>query len=109
VTYGQLMGAQNQYNLELSGGDVIYVPAARRQILVLGSGERTPVLTTSVPARVAQGPLDRLGDFRDPYVPRAPRVWGGPGGFPGGFPRFFRGTGVSPGGYPGVPRFKGER
>ena len=64
VTYGQLMGAQNQYNLELSGGDVIYVPAARRQILVLGMVKNPGAYDLPAGARLldaialAGGPLD---------------------------------------------------
>ncbi|MGB4250801.1 MAG: SLBB domain-containing protein [Limnochordia bacterium] len=85
VTYGQLMGAQNQYNLELSGGDVIYVPAARRQILVLGMVKNPGAYDLPAGARLldaialAGGPLDRaalenVGIYRDGVLDESEQV-----------------------------------
>ena len=45
VNYGSLMAAQSENNLALAGGDVIYVPASRRQILVLGMVKNPGVYT----------------------------------------------------------------
>jgi protein involved in polysaccharide export with SLBB domain len=63
--YGQLMAMQGENNLLLSGGDVIYVPEARRQVLVLGQVRSPGVYTIPTGARVldaialAGGPTDR--------------------------------------------------
>lgn len=76
VSYGELMTAQSEHNLSLVGGDVLYVPAARRQILVLGQVRNPGVYTLPVGARVmdaiamAGGPLERaalenVGIYRD--------------------------------------------
>lgn len=76
MTYSDLMSAQNQYNLLLSGGDVIYVPASRSQILVLGMVKNPGAYNLPAGARLmdaialAGGPLDRaalenVGIYRD--------------------------------------------
>jgi protein involved in polysaccharide export with SLBB domain len=76
VNYGSLMAAQSENNLALAGGDVIYVPASRRQILVLGMVKNPGVYTLPMGARVldalamAGGPLERaalenVGIYRD--------------------------------------------
>ncbi|HBG01083.1 MAG TPA: hypothetical protein DDW87_05860 [Firmicutes bacterium] len=76
VNYGSLMTAQSENNLALAGGDVIYVPASRRQILVLGMVKNPGVYNLPVGARVldalamAGGPQERaalesVGIYRD--------------------------------------------
>jgi len=63
--YGELMSSQAEYNLLLAGGDVIYVPESRRQVLVLGEVRSPGVYNIPVGARVldaialAGGPTDR--------------------------------------------------
>lgn len=63
--YGELMTAQAENNLLLVGGDVIYVPEAKRQVLVLGQVQRPGVYSIATGARVldaialAGGPTDR--------------------------------------------------
>lgn len=75
-SYGQLMSAQSENNLPLQGGDVIYVPASRRQVLVLGMVQKPGVYDLPVGARVldaiamAGGPqeraaLENVGIYRD--------------------------------------------
>ena len=39
MTYKELMNNQTENNLLMVGGDVLYVPEGRRQVLVLGSSE----------------------------------------------------------------------
>ena len=76
VNYAQLMAAQNEHNLPLQGGDVVYVPASRRQILVLGMVKNPGVYDLNAGARVmdaiamAGGPqeraaLENVGIYRD--------------------------------------------
>lgn len=76
VTYAELMGAQSTHNLPLSGGDVVYVPAVRRQILVLGMVKNPGAYNLPAGARLmdaialAGGPQDRaalenVGIYRD--------------------------------------------
>jgi protein involved in polysaccharide export with SLBB domain len=76
VNYSSLMMAQSEHNLTLIGGDVIYVPASRSQILVLGMVKNPGVYSLPVGARImdaialAGGPLDRaalesVGIYRD--------------------------------------------
>jgi protein involved in polysaccharide export with SLBB domain len=76
VDYSSLMMAQGEHNLPLIGGDVLYVPASRSQILVLGMVKNPGVYSLPVGARVmdaialAGGPLDRaalesVGIYRD--------------------------------------------
>ncbi len=78
-SYGELMTAQSQYNLPLLGGDVVYVPASRQQILVLGQVKNPGVYNLPMGARVldaialAGGPLERaalenVGIYRDGSV-----------------------------------------
>jgi len=79
VAYGDLMAAQSEYNLPLLGGDVVYVPASKQQILVLGQVRNPGVYNLPVGARVmdaialAGGPLERaalenVGIYRDGSV-----------------------------------------
>ena len=76
VDYSSLMMAQVEHNLPLVGGDVIYVPASKSQILVLGMVKNPGVYSLPVGARVmdaialAGGPLERaalesVGIYRD--------------------------------------------
>lgn len=76
MTYGQLLSSQSEFNLPLQGGDIIYVPSARRQILVLGMVRNPGVYQLPAGARVmdaialAGGPLERaalenVGIYRD--------------------------------------------
>ncbi len=76
LEYSKLMAAQSENNLALTGGDVIYVPAARSQILVLGMVKNPGVYDLPVGARImdaiamAGGPLERaalesVGIYRD--------------------------------------------
>lgn len=76
VNFEQLMSAQSEHNLSLVGGDVVYVPASKRQILVLGQVKNPGVYNLPVGARVldalalAGGPLERaalenVGIYRD--------------------------------------------
>lgn len=76
VDYASLMMAQVEHNLPLVGGDVIYVPASKSQILVLGMVKNPGVYSLPVGARVmdaialAGGPLERaalesVGIYRD--------------------------------------------
>ncbi len=76
VDYSNLMKSQVDHNLPLIGGDVIYVPASRSQILVLGMVKNPGVYSLPVGARVmdaialAGGPLERaalesVGIYRD--------------------------------------------
>jgi polysaccharide export outer membrane protein len=85
VSFAQLMGAQSEHNLSLSGGDVVYVPAARKQILVLGMVKNPGVYNLPVGARLmdaiglAGGPLDRaalenVGIYRDGSIEQAEQV-----------------------------------
>jgi len=63
--YGELMAAQAENNLLLTGGDVVYVPEVRRQVLVLGEVRSPGVYSIPTGARVldaialAGGPTDR--------------------------------------------------
>lgn len=65
MTYGELMNAQSTYNLPLTGGDVIYVPAVQRQIIVLGMVKNPGAYNLPAGARLmdaialAGGPLER--------------------------------------------------
>lgn len=65
VQYGELLQEQADQNLLLSGGDVVYVPETRRQVLVLGEVVSPGVYAISDGARVldaialAGGPRDR--------------------------------------------------
>lgn len=65
VDYSSMMTAQHEHNFALVGGDVIYVPASRSQILVLGMVKNPGVYSLPVGARVmdalalAGGPLER--------------------------------------------------
>lgn len=76
MDYASLMTAQSEYNLPLQGGDVIYVPSAKRQILVLGMVKNPGVYELPPGARImdalarAGGPLERaalenVGIYRD--------------------------------------------
>jgi len=76
VSYSDLMVAQNEHNLPLVGGDVVYVPASKSQILVLGMVKNPGVYSLPVGARVmdaialAGGPVERaalenVGIYRD--------------------------------------------
>jgi len=75
-TYSDLLTDQSENNLPLAGGDVIYVPAAKNQILVLGMVARPGVYSLPPGGRVldalamAGGPLERaalesVGIYRD--------------------------------------------
>jgi len=65
MTFGELMGDQSTYNIPLAGGDVIYVPAARSQVLVLGMVKNPGMYSLPAGARLmdaialAGGPLER--------------------------------------------------
>ncbi len=85
VAYGELMGAQSEYNLALLGGDVVYVPASRQQILVLGQVKNPGVYNLPMGARVldaialAGGPqeraaLENVGIYRDGAVDQSELV-----------------------------------
>lgn len=85
MSYGELMGAQGEYNLPLEGGDVIYVPAARTQILVLGMVQKPGAYELPAGARLldaialAGGPLERaalenVGIYRDGLLVDAEQV-----------------------------------
>ncbi|NLL48213.1 MAG: hypothetical protein GX249_06485 [Firmicutes bacterium] len=76
VSYSSLMMAQSDHNLPLVGGDVVYVPASKSQILVLGMVKNPGVYSLPVGARVmdaialAGGPVERaalenVGIYRD--------------------------------------------
>ena len=76
LSYSSLMEEQSEHNLPLIGGDVIYVPTSKRQILVLGMVKNPGVYSLPAGARVmdalamAGGPLDRaalesVGIYRD--------------------------------------------
>jgi polysaccharide export outer membrane protein len=76
VGFEQLMSAQGEHNLSLVGGDVVYVPASKNQILVLGQVKNPGVYNLPLGARVldalalAGGPLERaalenVGIYRD--------------------------------------------
>lgn len=76
VNQNELMTSQSEYNLSMLGGDVVYVPAARRQILVLGQVKNPGVYSLPAGARVmdalamAGGPQERaaleaVGIYRD--------------------------------------------
>ena len=76
VNHSELMAAQSEHNLPLQGGDVIYVPTSRRQVLVLGMVQRPGVYDLQAGARVldaitmAGGPqeraaLENVGIYRD--------------------------------------------
>lgn len=79
INFGELMAAQSTHNLPLLGGDVVYVPISRQQILVLGQVRNPGVYNLPVGARVmdaialAGGPLERaalenVGIYRDGSV-----------------------------------------
>lgn len=63
--YGELMNNQQTTNLLVAGGDVIFVPEGRRQVLVLGEVARPGVYTISQGDRIldalaqAGGPTNR--------------------------------------------------
>ena len=76
VNYANLMSAQSDHNLPLEGGDVLYVPSSRHQILVLGMVKSPGVYNLPAGARVldaltmAGGPQERaalesVGIYRD--------------------------------------------
>ncbi|NLJ79409.1 MAG: hypothetical protein GX335_00065 [Firmicutes bacterium] len=76
LNYEELMTAQSEFNLPLLGGDVLYVPESRNQILVLGEVRSPGVFNLPLGARVmdaialAGGPLERaalenVGIYRD--------------------------------------------
>ena len=76
LTYGDLLNDNEMANLILTGGDVLFVPEARKQVLVLGEVARPGVYSISEGARVldaialAGGPTDRaaleaVGIYRD--------------------------------------------
>ena len=76
MEFAQLMEAQNEHNLPLAGGDIIYVPASKKQILVLGQVAKPGAYALPAGARVldaiamAGGPLERaalenVGIYRD--------------------------------------------
>ena len=79
MTYEELMNNQTENNLLMVGGDVLYVPESRRQVLVLGEVKNPGVYNIPVGARVmdalalAGGPTERaalenVGIYRDGTV-----------------------------------------
>lgn len=79
VDYQDLMDNQNEHNLAVDGGDVIYVPASKKQILVLGQVKNPGAYNLPPGGRVmdalalAGGPLERaalenVGIYRDGSV-----------------------------------------
>lgn len=85
MSYGELMSAQSEYNVPLAGGDVIYVPATRTQVLILGMVQKPGAYTLPAGARLmdaialAGGPLERaalenVGVYRDGILDESEHV-----------------------------------
>lgn len=76
MDFTELIEFQSEHNLALAGGDIIYVPVSKKQILVLGQVARPGAYSLPTGARVldaiamAGGPLERaalehVGIYRD--------------------------------------------